>query len=57
MTKGPNGTPSVESEAAAMKLLTFSFKNEAIWTVVFALAPIAAALFILLLVYLARSLF
>jgi type III secretory pathway component EscS len=39
-----------------MKFLTFSFKNEAIWIMVFAFAPVVAAAFILLLVYLVRSL-
>jgi hypothetical protein len=38
-----------------MKYLSFSFKNEAMWTMVFAFGPIAAAVFILLVVYIVRS--
>ncbi len=39
-----------------MKLLTFSFKNEAKWMVIFAFAPMVVAVLILLLIYLVRSL-
>lgn len=39
-----------------MKFLTFSFKNEALWMVILGLGPILAAIFILLLGYLVRSL-
>jgi hypothetical protein len=38
-----------------MKFLAFSFKKEAMWTMIFAFAPIAIALFIFLVVYLLRS--
>jgi hypothetical protein len=39
-----------------MKYLSFSFKNEAAWTMIFAFAPITVAVFIFLLIYLVRSL-
>ena len=39
-----------------MKLLTFSFKNEAMWMVIFEFAPIVVAFIIFLFVYLVRSL-
>ena len=39
-----------------MKFLTFSFKNEAIWMMIFEFSPIVVAIFIFLLVYLERSL-
>jgi hypothetical protein len=39
-----------------MKFLAFSFKNEAMWTIIFALGPVVAGVFVLLLVYLVRSL-
>jgi hypothetical protein len=39
-----------------MKLLTFSFKNEAMWMVIFEFGPIVVAILIFLLVYLVRSL-
>ena len=40
-----------------MKLLTFSFKNEAIWMVILEFTPIVLAVTIFLLVYLVRALF
>ena len=40
-----------------MKFLTFSFKNEAIWMMIFGLGPITIAIVIFLLVYLVRSWF
>ncbi len=40
-----------------MKLLTFSFKNEATWMLIFEFGPIALATVIFLLVYLVRTLF
>lgn len=40
-----------------MKFLTFSFKNEATWMMIFALGPIMIATVIFLLVYLIRTLF
>jgi hypothetical protein len=40
-----------------MKLLTFSFKNEATWMMVLGLGPLAIAMVIFLLVYLVRSWF
>jgi hypothetical protein len=40
-----------------MKLLTFSFKNEAMWMVILEFGLIVVAIFIFLLVYLVRSLF
>jgi len=40
-----------------MKSLTFSFKNEATWMMIFALCPIAIAIVIFLLFYLVRALF
>jgi hypothetical protein len=39
-----------------MRILRFTFKNEAIWMAIFACAPVVAGVFILLLVYLVRSL-
>jgi hypothetical protein len=39
-----------------MKLLTFSFKNEAMWMVILEFGPIVVAILIFLLVYLVRSL-
>lgn len=42
--------------AKAMKFLTFSFKNEAIWMIVFEFGPIVLAVFIFLIIYLLRSL-
>jgi hypothetical protein len=39
-----------------MKLLTFSFKNEAMWMVIFEFGPIVLAVFIFLIIYLVRSL-
>jgi len=38
-----------------MKFLSFSFKNEAVWTMTFAFAPIVVAVFVFLLVYSLRS--
>jgi hypothetical protein len=40
-----------------MKSLTFSFKNEATWMMIFAFCPIMIATVIFLLVYLIRTLF
>jgi hypothetical protein len=40
-----------------MKFLSFSFKNEAAWMMIFALGPIMIATVIFLLVYLIRILF
>jgi hypothetical protein len=37
-----------------MRILSFTFKNEAIWMAIFAAAPVVATAFILLLVYLVR---
>jgi type III secretory pathway component EscS len=39
-----------------MKFLAFSFKNEAMWMMILSFGPIVAAVFILLLVWLVRSL-
>jgi len=39
-----------------MKYLTFSFKNEAMWMVIFEFGLIVVAILISLLVYLVRSL-
>jgi hypothetical protein len=38
----------------AMKLFKFSFKNEAMWTMIFAFAPALIGIGIMLLVYLVR---
>lgn len=40
-----------------MKFLTFSFKNEATWLMIFEFGPIAIAIVIFLLVYLVGSWF
>ncbi len=40
-----------------MKLLNFSFKNEARWMVIFGFGPIVIAIVIFLLVYLVRAWF
>jgi hypothetical protein len=37
-----------------MKFLAFSFKKEAMWMIILAFGPIAAAVFVLLVVYLLR---
>ena len=39
-----------------MKFLTFSFKNDAMWTAIFACGPVVAVAFIFLVVYLFRFL-
>ncbi len=38
-----------------MKILRFSFRNEAIWTMIFSLAPPIIGLLIFLIVWLFRS--
>ena len=40
-----------------MKFFNFSFKNEATWMMIFVFGPIAIAIVIFLLFYLARVLF
>ncbi len=40
-----------------MKFLAFSFKNEAMWTMIFQLGPILIAIVIFLLIHLLRTLF
>jgi hypothetical protein len=39
-----------------MKLYSFSFKNEAIWSMIFTLAGLGVGVFVFLVVYLMRSL-
>ena len=39
-----------------MKIYNFSFKNEAIWSMIFTLAGLGVGLFVFLAVYLMRSL-
>ena len=55
---GPSGLDrqNLQTGATAMKLLTFSFNNEAMWMVIFEFAPIVVAFIIFLFVYLVRSL-
>jgi hypothetical protein len=55
---GPSGldTQNLQTGAPVMKYLTFSFKNEAMWMVIFEFGLIVVAILISLLVYLVRSL-
>jgi len=39
----------------AMKILQFTFKNEAKWILVFSLAPVAVAVFFMIAIWLLRA--
>jgi len=39
-----------------MKIYSFSFKNEAIWSMIFTLAGLGVGAFVFLVIYLVRSL-